>query len=89
MLVVGTAPGSVEKRIIMAAPGAPHHSLFPCLMETQVGCVNETTQDEVCEVGDKVIKCHPAGGERKRGGEVEIVEIWVQSKLLCDQRDLW
>lgn len=66
MLVVGAAPGSVEERVFVAAPGAPHHGLLPGLMETQVGCVDETTQDEVCEVSDKVIKCHPAERERKR-----------------------
>lgn len=28
-------------------------------METQVGCVDESTQNEVREVSDKVIKGHP------------------------------
>lgn len=67
VLVVGASPSSVEKRLVVAAPGAPHHGLLPGLMDTQVGCVDETTQDEVCEVSYKVIKCHPAGQERKKG----------------------
>lgn len=48
----------------MVPPGALHHGLIPGFMDTHVGCVNETTQDEVCEVSYKVIKCHPAGQER-------------------------
>ncbi|KAG7234890.1 hypothetical protein INR49_003627 [Caranx melampygus] len=46
VLVVGTAPRSVEKWIVVATPRAPHHSFFPGLMETQIGCVDETTEDE-------------------------------------------
>lgn len=68
MFVVDAATGSVEKRVVVAAPGAAHHGLLPGLMETQVGRVDETTQDEVCEVSDEVIKRHPARRERRRGG---------------------
>lgn len=56
----------------MATPGAPGHSLLPGLMEAQVGGVDETTQDEVCEVDDEVIKRHPAETE-KRGEESWII----------------
>lgn len=67
VLVVGAAPGSVEKRVVVATPGAPHHGLLPGLVEAQVGRVDETTQDEVCEVGDEVVKRHP--GEKRRDEE--------------------
>lgn len=59
--VVDAAPGSVEKRLVVAAPGAPHRGLLPRLMHTQVRRVDETAQDEVREVSDEVVKCHPAG----------------------------
>jgi len=66
VLLVGAASGSVEKRLVMALPGAPHHGLLPGLMEAQVGCVDEATQDEVREVDDEVVKRHPAGGGRSQ-----------------------
>lgn len=47
----------------MAAPGAPHRDLLPCLVDAQVGRVDETAQDEVREVSNKVIKRHPAERE--------------------------
>lgn len=58
--VVDAATGSVEERLGVAVPGAPNHHLLPRLMDAQVGRVDETAQDEVCEVGSKVVKCHPA-----------------------------
>lgn len=36
ILVVHAAACSVKKWLIIATPGAPQHSLLPCLMETQV-----------------------------------------------------
>lgn len=75
MLVVDAAPGSVEKRVVVAAPGAAHHGLLPGLMETQVGRVDETTQDEICEVNDEVVKHHPAGRERDRGEDELLVYL--------------
>lgn len=32
VLVVGAAPSSVEQRVIVAVPGAPHHRLLPGLV---------------------------------------------------------
>lgn len=66
--VVDAASSSVEKRVVVATPGAPDGGLLPGLVDTQVGRVDETAQDEVGEVGDKVIECHPA--EEKRREEV-------------------
>lgn len=63
--VVDAAPSSVEKRLVVVAPGAPHRDLLPRLMDAQVGRVDETAQDEVREVGDKVVKGHPAEREVK------------------------
>lgn len=34
--VVDAAPSSVEKRLVVVAPGAPHRGLLPRLMHTQV-----------------------------------------------------
>ena len=63
--VVDAAPSSVEKRLVVVAPGPPRGGLLPRLVDTQVGRVDETAQDEVCEVGSKVVKCHPAGKRRR------------------------
>lgn len=57
----------------MVTPGAPNHSLLPGLMETQVGRVNEATQDEVSEVSDEIIKGHPGG---MGGGGRDEVDKW-------------
>ncbi len=76
MLVVGAASCSVKKRVVMAMPGAQHHNLLPSLMQTQVGGVNETTQDEVCEVGDEVIECHPVKERKGREGRMLQSKIW-------------
>lgn len=67
MLVVDAASGSVQERVTVDTPGAAHHGLHPGLMETQVGRVDETTQDEVSEVSDEVIERHPT---RERGTSV-------------------
>lgn len=61
--VVDAAPSSVDKRLVVVAPGATHRDLLPRLMDAQVGRVDETAQDEVREVGDKVVKGHPAERE--------------------------
>ena len=67
VFVVAAAAGSAKKWVVVATPGPTHHRLLPRLVETQVGCVDETTEDEVREVGDKVIKGHPADlGEKKK-----------------------
>lgn len=42
-------------------------------METQVGCVDETTQDEVSKMSDKVVKCHPVGRQICRSSSLFIV----------------
>lgn len=65
-LVVGAPAGPVEERVVMATPGAPHHGLLPGLVETQVGRVDETAEDDVGEVCNEVIEGHPA--ERRTGG---------------------
>lgn len=74
-LVVGAAPSSVEERLVVEPPGALHHGLLPGLMDAQVGCVDEPTQDEVCEVSYKVLKCHPGGQDRK--------EVWMSRGSAC------
>lgn len=74
MLVVGAATRSVEKRVVVAAPGAPCYSLLPGLMETQVGRVDKTTQDEVGEVSDKVVKCHPAGKREEEERNIILIK---------------
>lgn len=58
--VVDAATGSVEERLGVVVPGAPNHHLLPRLVDAQVWRVDETAQDQVREVGNKVVKCHPA-----------------------------
>lgn len=57
--MVNAASGAVAERVASVDPGAPHHLLFPCLMNAQVRCVYQSTQDQVGEIVTEIFKVHP------------------------------
>lgn len=69
--VVDTASGPIAEGVLSVDPGASHHLLFPGFVDAQVGRVNETAQDEVCEVLAEVVKRHPASYSRAQRGNTE------------------
>lgn len=70
LLVIAAPARPVAKWVIVTLPGAPLHSLLPGLVDTQVGRVDETTEDDICEVCNEVVKIHPEGRKRRRWAEI-------------------
>lgn len=70
--MVNAASGSVAERVVSANPGAPHHLLLPGLMNAQVRCVYQSTQDQVGEVMTEILKVHPG----EASGGTELYDKW-------------
>lgn len=59
--MVNTASGAVAEGVVSMDPSAPHHLLLPGLVNTQIGCVYQSAQDQVGKVVSEVFKVHPGG----------------------------
>lgn len=67
--MVNAASGTVAERVVSVDPGAPHHLLLPSLMNAQVGCVYQSTQDQVGEVVTEILKVHPGDAVYSQQGK--------------------
>lgn len=71
--MVNAASGTVAERVVSVDPGAPHHLLLPSLMNAQVGCVYQSTQDQVGEVVTEILKVHPGDAVYSQQGKWSLI----------------
>lgn len=59
VLVVDAASTAVLLWVLMSCPGTVKPGLLPCLVDAQVGCVNQAALNDVGKVPAHVLKGHP------------------------------
>lgn len=65
VLVVDAAPTAVLLWVLMPCPGTSQPGFFPCLVDAQVGCVEEAALDDVREIPAQVLEGHPGHRESR------------------------
>lgn len=63
VLVIDAAPAAVLPWVLMPCPGPMQPGLLPCLVDTQVRCIDQAALDNVGKVSAQVLEGHPGRGK--------------------------